>query len=85
MKGHFVYVVKCADGSLYTGYTTDVNTRMKAHNSGRASKFTRSRLPVKLMLIESYPSKPTALRREFEIKRMSHSQKLRLCRTSTLA
>jgi putative endonuclease len=85
MKTHFVYVVRCADGSLYTGYTTNVETRMRAHNLGTASKFTRARLPVKLLLVEKWTSKSTALKRELVIKRMTRAQKLQLCRTSSFA
>jgi putative endonuclease len=76
---HFLYMLKCADGSLYTGYTTDPGRRLRQHNSGRASKYTRARLPVVLAYLESAPSRSTALRREFEIKKMNRAAKLSLC------
>ena len=53
----YMYVLECADGSLYTGYTTDVEKRLKTHNAGKGAKYTRARLPVKLLYQESYPDK----------------------------
>ena len=55
----YMYVLECADGSLYTGYTTDVEKRLKTHNAGKGAKYTRARLPVKLLYQESYPDKPS--------------------------
>lgn len=75
MSAHFVYVLECADGSLYTGWTTNVSHRLETHNSGRGAKYTRSRLPVVLRLVEVYESKSEALRREHQIKQMSRHQK----------
>jgi len=77
---HFLYIVACADGSLYTGYSTDPERRVAEHNSGRGSKYTRSRRPVRLAFVEERHSKADALRREIQIKRMSREEKLRLCR-----
>jgi putative endonuclease len=77
--GHFVYILLCGDGSLYTGYTTDVARRLEEHSSGRGSRYTRSRLPLKLLFVERKRSRGSALRREIEIKGMSRSAKLRLC------
>ncbi|NBV76510.1 MAG: GIY-YIG nuclease family protein [Methylococcaceae bacterium] len=74
----FVYILQCSDGTLYTGWTTDVDKRLLQHNAGKASKYTRSRLPVKLVYKESVESKSAALRREIEIKRLTREQKLRL-------
>ena len=54
----YMYVVECADGTLYTGYTTDVERRLKTHNSGKGAKYTRARLPVKLLYSEAFASKP---------------------------
>ena len=55
----YMYVVECADGSLYTGYTTDVERRLKTHNAGKGAKYTRARLPVKLLYSEAFASKPS--------------------------
>ncbi|MBE7022701.1 MAG: GIY-YIG nuclease family protein [Ruminococcaceae bacterium] len=72
---HYVYMLKCADGSLYTGWTTDLTERIRVHNSGKGAKYTRSRLPVTLVYHESFPDKSQALRREIEIKQLSRSEK----------
>lgn len=74
----FVYMLKCCDGSLYTGYTDDVNRRLAVHQSGKGAKYTRSRLPVELAYQEEMPDKTAALRREFAIKQMTRQQKLKL-------
>ena len=60
----YMYVVECADGTLYTGYTTDVERRLKTHNSGKGAKYTRARLPVKLLYSETFDSKPEAVSAE---------------------
>ena len=57
----YMYVVECADGTLYTGYTTDVERRLKTHNAGKGAKYTRARLPVKLLYSEAFASKPEAM------------------------
>lgn len=74
----WIYVVRCNDGTLYTGYTTDVDARVTKHNTGRGAKYTRSRLPVSLVYTEAYNSKSEALRREATIKSFNRSQKLNL-------
>ena len=74
----FVYMLRCADGSLYTGYTDDVQRRLSTHQSGKGAKYTRSRLPVELAYWEELPDKSTALRREAAIKRLSRERKLKL-------
>jgi len=76
---HFVYVLQCSDGTLYTGYTTDVDRRLRQHNAGKGARYTRSRTPVKLALKERYLRRGDALKRELQIKRMSRSSKLLLC------
>ena len=73
-----VYLVRCRDGSLYTGITTDLDRRLAAHNAGTASRYTRSRLPVKLVHEETGFSHGTALKREAAIKRLSRAEKLGL-------
>ena len=72
----YMYVLECADGSLYTGYTTDVEKRLKTHNAGKGAKYTRARLPVKLLYKESYPDKPTAMSAEALFKKKSRQAKL---------
>ncbi len=72
----YVYVVRCRDGSLYTGYTDDVDKRVRRHNDGAGAKYTRSRRPVKLAGKWAYSSKPEAMRAEAAFKRLSRSDKL---------
>ena len=74
----YVYILRCADDTLYTGSTTDPERRVKTHNSGKGAKYTRSRLPVALVYQESLPDKSAALRREAAIKRLTRQQKLDL-------
>jgi putative endonuclease len=74
----FVYMVRCADESLYTGWTTDVERRVAEHNSGHAARYTRSRCPVELVYYEVVPDRGSALRREAEIRRLHRSAKLAL-------
>ena len=74
----FVYMLRCADGSLYTGYTDEVQRRLATHQSGKGAKYTRSRLPVELAYWEELPDKSAALRREAAIKRLSRERKLKL-------
>jgi len=74
----YVYILRCADGSLYTGWTTDPQARLLAHNSGRGAKYTRSRLPAELVHMESFSSRGEALRREAAIKALSRQEKLAL-------
>lgn len=76
---HYVYILRCKDGSLYTGYTTDLSRRVWEHNySSKSAKYTRSRRPVVLVYSESYSSKSEALRREYAIKQLSRADKLKL-------
>lgn len=79
MEKHFyTYIVRCADGTFYTGWTTDLDKRLKAHNSGSGAKYTRSRLPVRLAYFEEHDGKREAMSREYRIKRMSRREKERL-------
>ena len=83
MKGcmsekNYVYLLRCADGTLYCGWTTDPVAREKEHNSGKGAKYTRSRLPVKMVWCEEAENRHDALSREWHIKRMSRKQKLEL-------
>lgn len=74
----YVYILKCSDDSLYTGYTVDLEKRLETHNKGKASKYTRGRLPVELVYYEKLPSKGDALKREYEIKQMKRPKKLQM-------
>jgi len=78
-RGHFVYIVRCADGTLYTGYARNPHARELARNSGRGAKYTSGRRPVTLVHVERYRTKGRALRREVEIKKWSRQQKEALC------
>lgn len=75
-----LYVLSCADGTLYTGITTNLDRRIKEHNSSttRGAKYTRSRRPVTLVYSEECETKSAALKREFEVKQMTHPEKLTL-------
>lgn len=75
---HFVYVVECCDGSLYTGYTTDVERRVGEHNDGTGAKYTRGRGPVELVHVEEFESKSAAMSREYAVKQLTRRQKERL-------
>ena len=75
---YFAYIMRCADGTLYTGYTDDIAQREAVHNSGRGAKYTRSRLPVKMVYHESFATRSEAMKRECAIKRLSREQKLKL-------
>lgn len=77
-----VYIVRCADGTFYTGVAKDVAARLGRHNAGKAAKYTRSRLPVELIHVEPAEGRGTALRRELEIKRMGRAEKKKLADTS---
>ena len=75
---NYVYMLRCRDGSLYTGWTNDLEKRLKAHNSGSASKYTRTRLPAELVYFEEWESKEAAMSREWHIKRLRREEKLKL-------
>lgn len=75
---NYTYIVECKDGTLYTGWTTDLERRMKAHNSGKGAKYTRSRLPVVLRYYECFETKQEAMRREYEIKQLTRKEKKKL-------
>lgn len=74
----FVYMLRCADGTLYTGWTNDLTRRVQAHQSGKGAKYTRSRRPITLVYWEQIPDKRTALRREAAVKQLPRAEKLRL-------
>lgn len=74
----FLYILKCADGKLYTGITTDIAKRLKTHNKGKASRYTLIRLPVELVYQEEQPDKSSARKREIQIKNWNKDKKLAL-------
>lgn len=71
----YTYIVQCADGSFYTGWTVDLEARLQAHNDGRGARYTRSRLPVKLVYWEFQPNRSEAQRREAAVRRLRRDQK----------
>ena len=75
---NYVYLLRCGDESLYCGWTTDLEARVEQHSLGRGAKYTRSRLPVKLVWYETYEDRHKALSREWHIKHMNREQKLKL-------
>ena len=81
----YTYLLRCADGTLYCGWTNDIEKRLAAHNSGKASKYTRSRLPAELVYYEMFDTKQEAMSREAQIKRLSRRQKLALIASGTSA
>ncbi|WP_256393170.1 GIY-YIG nuclease family protein [Natronoarchaeum rubrum] len=78
MSDHYVYVLECADGTFYTGYTTDVERRVAEHDAGEGAKYTRGRTPVELVHRERFDSRSAAMSREHELKQLSRRQKERL-------
>ena len=76
----YVYILRCGDGTLYTGATDDVDRRLAAHRAGRGAKYTRGRGPLELVYVEEQLDKSAALRREWEIKRLRREQKEQMIR-----
>ncbi len=74
----FTYILECADGTLYTGWTEDLARRVRAHNAGRGARYTRGRRPVRLVYWEAQPSRNAAQRREAALRRLSRAQKQQL-------
>ena len=74
----YTYLLRCSDGTLYCGWTDNIEKRLAAHNSGKASKYTRSRLPVKLVYVETFDTKQEAMSSEARIKQLSRREKLAL-------
>lgn len=79
---NYTYLVKCADNTLYCGWTNHLEKRMEAHNQGKGAKYTKTRRPVELVYYESYPTKEEAMRREVQIKKLSRKDKLFLVEKS---
>ena len=77
-RTNYIYIIQCADGTLYTGWTLDLDSRMEAHNSGAGAKYTRGRGPVRLLYSEAFETKGEALRREVQIKKLTRDRKFKL-------
>ena len=75
----YVYILRCADGTLYTGITDNVDKRLAAHRAGKGAKYTRGRGPLELVYTQRQPDKSSALRRELEIKKRTRQEKLTVC------
>ena len=80
----YVYILRCGDGTLYTGITDDIPRRLAAHRSGKGAKYTRGRGPLELVYQEQVPDKSAALRREIEIKRLRRAEKERLIKSQNV-
>ena len=78
----YVYVLRCGDGSLYTGWTNDLEQSLAAHQSGKGAKYTRGRLPIEMVYFEEMPDKSAALKRENELKKLKKAEKELLIKTS---
>jgi len=74
----YCYIVQCSDGTYYTGWTLDPHKRIEIHNKGRGAKYTRTRLPVKLVYVEEQPDRASAMKRERAIKKMTREEKQKL-------
>ncbi|MGN1140361.1 MAG: GIY-YIG nuclease family protein [Oliverpabstia sp.] len=75
---NYTYIVRCSDGTYYTGWTNDIEKRIKTHNEGKGAKYTKTRRPVTLVYYESFQTKEEAMRREWEIKQMKRGEKEKL-------
>ena len=71
---NYVYILKCCDNTLYTGWTTSLEKRLKTHNSGKGAKYTKSRLPVEIVYFEEFDNKIDAMKREYAIKQLSRKE-----------
>jgi putative endonuclease len=79
---YYVYIILCEGNSLYTGYTKNLNTRLKLHVKGKGARYTRMHKPQKLVHVEEYGTRPEAMKREKRIKKLNHTQKLQLARST---
>ena len=75
---NYTYIVECSDGTLYTGWTNNLEKRLEAHNAGKGAKYTKTRRPVKLVYQEQFETKEEAMSREYHIKQLSRKEKLKL-------
>lgn len=74
-ENHYAYMLMCADNTIYSGYTNNLEKRVEVHNSGKGAKYTRNRRPVKLVYFETFDNKQEAMRREYEFKQLTRKQK----------
>ena len=81
---NYTYIVKCSDGTLYTGWTNDLEKRLDAHNSGKGAKYTKTRRPVTLAYYEEFETKELAMKREYAIKQLRKKEKLKLIDTQSI-
>ncbi|WP_414042089.1 GIY-YIG nuclease family protein [Macrococcus animalis] len=84
MASHFIYILECSDGTLYTGYTNNLEKRLETHNASKGAKYTRMRLPVRLVYEEHFDTKSAAMQREYAIKQLTRQQKIKLIQGGTL-
>ncbi|MBB6715385.1 GIY-YIG nuclease family protein [Clostridium gasigenes] len=75
---NYMYILKCSDSSLYTGWTNDLDKRFKVHSQGKGAKYTKGRLPVELVYFEEFDNKIEAMKREYEVKQLSRKEKQKL-------
>lgn len=75
---NYTYILKCSDGSLYTGWTNDLDRRINDHNAGKGAKYTKARRPVELVYYETFSTKEEAMKREYAIKQMTRRMKLKM-------
>lgn len=84
IKKHYAYMLRCSDNSIYSGYTTDPHRREKVHNIGKGAKYTRTRLPIKLVYFEEFDNKIDAMKREYAFKQLTHKEKEELINKNNL-
>lgn len=77
---HIVYILRCKDLTLYTGYTNDLENRLEMHTNGKGAKYTRGRGPFQVVFVEKFPTKEAAMKREYQIKQLSRKEKFQLIR-----
>ena len=77
---HYAYILECADGTYYCGYTNDLDKRVRTHNEGKGAKYTKPRLPVRLIYKEEFATKEEAMSREWHLKQLTHAEKEALIR-----
>lgn len=82
---NYTYILKCSDDTYYTGWTNDLDKRVRVHNEGKGAKYTKPRLPVEVAYYETFKSKEEAMRRECEIKKLSRKQKELLIKSENIA
>lgn len=75
---NYTYIVKCSDGTLYTGWTNNLEKRIRDHNAGKGAKYTKSRCPIELVYYETFTTKEEAMRREYAIKQLERKEKMKL-------